>query len=104
MYFRGFKIYKGGTVKRIISDIKRTAEAFNSVSKNLMIYGGIIVLSLWAAALIFYIFRGKIAGYYCCTQLSFQLLECGRDCLMAAYLPAFLIEIIIQVGKKDDGE
>lgn len=91
-------------MKNLITEIKKTAKSLNSISKNLMIYGGIIVLSLWTAALVLYIFRGKIGGYYDCTQLSVQLVECGRDCLMAAYLPAFLIEIIIQADKRDRGE
>lgn len=91
-------------MKNLITDIKKTARSFNSISKNLMIYGGIIVMSLWTAALILYIFRGKIGGYYGCTELSIQLLECGRDCLMAAYLPAFMIEIIIKADKRDRSE
>lgn len=88
-------------MKKLAADIKKTAKGINRFSAYLMIYGGIIVITLWAAALFLYIYKGEIAGYYECAELSSQLFDCGKDCLGASFVPALMLENIKMLVKSE---
>ncbi len=81
-------------MKISVEEIKKAAKLINPFSKYLMIYGGIVVLSLYLSALIFFCFKGRIAGYYESVEMCSQLLECAKDCLGASFVPAMLFEIM----------
>ncbi len=77
-----------------VKEIKKAVKSINPFSKCLIIYGGILVISLYIGALIFFCFKGSIAGYYEDIDMCNQLLNCAKDCLGASFVPALLFEII----------
>lgn len=81
-------------MKKDIKEIKKAVKSINPFSKYLMIYGGILVICLYIGALIFFCFKGAIAGYYEDDEMCYQLLGCAKDCLGASFVPALLFEII----------
>lgn len=96
---------KEGTVilmQKLLSELHETVHTMHRLPKLLLLYGGMLVLFLFAASAVTYLIAGRLGEYHALMILSGDLFVCAKDTLSAAIVPALLIEIVLRAGKADE--
>ncbi|MEG1835956.1 MAG: hypothetical protein RRZ68_05670 [Oscillospiraceae bacterium] len=86
-------------MQALFKELHSNFKNINNFSRLLMKYGGILVISLYAAAFTCFLVAGSISDYSHFMRLCFEFLECGKECMGAVFVPAFLIQIVVTAEK-----
>lgn len=87
----------GKLIKESISVLSN----MNRISRGIIKYGTILIIGIFASAIVLYITAGTLTDYYASMQLHRDLILCGKECISGIYMPALTLEILdIATGKE----
>ncbi|HOA33507.1 MAG: hypothetical protein GXY95_03515 [Clostridiales bacterium] len=81
-------------MKELFNELKKIINSMNSFSKNVIKYGSIPVIAVYALAAIMYIFAGRVVDYFFAMQICRDLLTMGKDFFSVIFVSALFFEII----------
>lgn len=89
-------------MKKILLELPELADKINPYSKWIIRLGSVLIFAVYLAAFVLALCAGWKTDYDTAMCLCEELLECGKECVGAVYIPAFLLEIFMLLGGKAD--
>lgn len=88
-------------MSKIINGIVEIADNMNPVSRWIIRIGSVIIILVYISAIIVLLLPSKYIDTDYASAVCTDILYCGKECIGAVYIPAFIIELLdIADGKK----